>query len=79
MTSTPTDRQQAILALIAARLEDERAKRGLYKARLARESGLSERTIWAVFKGRDHYVSTLNEVADAMGCDLVIELRRRSA
>jgi hypothetical protein len=71
---TSTERQQAILAVIAAKLEAIRAEQGLQKATLAR-GRLAERTVWAVFKGHDHYVSTLNELADAMGCELVIEIR----
>jgi transcriptional regulator with XRE-family HTH domain len=75
---TPTERRQAILTIIAAKLEDARAGQRLAQREIARRGHLSPRTVWALFNHTDHYVSTLNEVAEAMDCDLVIEIRKRN-
>lgn len=68
---------RAFLQALAAQLEAARVAQGLQTAHVA-EGRLADRTVWALFHGRDHYVTTLNELADAMGCDLVIELRPRA-
>lgn len=71
---TASERRDAITALIAHQLEDARKAQGLIQGHIA-HGRLSERTVWAIFNGHDHYVSTLAELADAMGCELVIEIR----
>lgn len=75
---TPTERQQALLTVIAAKLEVARAESCLRQTQIAQQGHLSKRTVWAIFHAHDHYVSTLNELADAMNYELVIELRKRA-
>ena len=74
---TPTERRQAILTLIAGRLEMIRADLMLKQYGVG-YGRVSPSTAHNVLKGKDHKISTLVEIADSMDCDVVIEIRRRN-
>jgi len=72
---TPEERQAAILAVIAAELEDAIAGQHLKRSAVVRNAN----TLRNVLKGRDHRISTLVEVADGVNLDVEIVFRKRSA
>lgn len=74
-----TERRQAILTLIAAQLQVEMADRALKQYVVALDGHLSPNTVRRILEGKDHRISTLADLADSMGCDLVIEIKRRVA
>lgn len=66
----------SLLESIAARLEAVRQQQGAKKKFFA-HGRLSENTVRNVFKGRDHRLSTLAEIADALDCDVVVSITPR--
>lgn len=66
---------QAVNALIEARM----AERGISRADMARELGISPVVVTQALnnKERDWKISTLEDWADALNCDLHIEFRAR--
>lgn len=75
---SPTERQQAILELIAAQLEDARAALGLKRYAMA-YGRMSRNTLHTLMAGKgDPHLSKLIEAADGVNCDVVIEIRRRA-
>lgn len=68
------DRRQAILELIAAQLEIHRADRALKQC----VTRVSIPTAYRVLHRQDHKISTLIDVADALGCDVQITITKRA-
>lgn len=73
-----SERRHAILTWIAAQLENRRAE-ALTKQYVVAYGRMAPSTVCRVFQGRDHRVSTLLEIADALDCDVKIEIVKRSA
>ncbi len=72
---TPDARHQAILVKIAADLTLARADRALK----ACVNQVSVPTAYRVLHAHDHKISTLLDVADALGCEVTIVIRKRPA
>lgn len=72
---TPTERRQAILALIAAQLEIHKAGRLLKQC----ATQVSVPTVYRVLHAGDHKISTLVDIADALECDVTITITKRPA
>jgi predicted transcriptional regulator len=68
-------RELATLELIAAQLSLHRADRLLKQC----TRNVSISTVHRVFQGGDHRISTLIDIADALGCDVVITIEKRVA
>lgn len=68
-----TPRHQALLTLIAAQLEDARAEKAL------KECGCAPATVHSVLQGQNFRISTLLKIADALNCEVKIEILKRSA
>jgi hypothetical protein len=64
----------AVLALLAARLVDLRARKVLKQAGCT----LSKNTVYRMEHGKDCRLTSLVILADDYDCDVVIELRPRS-
>ena len=63
---------------IKTMLRIEQAKRGsISDAEIARRCGMTPQTYCDMLRRNDLKISTLERVADALGCDLVIEFRDR--
>lgn len=71
-----TDRS-AVLALIAAKLELARADQAIKKSCVG-YGRISAPTVAKVLAGKNHKLSTLIEVADALDCDVEILIHRRA-
>lgn len=67
--------RHAILTLIAAQLELQRADRLLKQC----ASSVSIPTVYRVLHGGDHKISTLLDIADALDCDVTITITKRPA
>lgn len=76
---SPLERQQAALELIAAQLEDARAAQAIKRYMICYNRKLSTATVHHVWRRRDHRISTLLEIADALNCDVEITIRRRAS
>lgn len=72
-----TDQTRQHLTLLAARLELCRAQADLKQSALA-HGRLSRNTVSRILHGKDHHVSTLFELADAMGYEVTIAITRRA-
>jgi ribosome-binding protein aMBF1 (putative translation factor) len=65
-------------AQIAGQVAERRQELGLSQAELARRCGTTQSAIARLESGgRPPRIDTLLGIADALGCDLVVELRRR--
>ena len=63
---------------IAGQVAERRQELGLSQAELARRCGTTQSAIARLERGgRPPRIDTLLGIADALGCDLVVELRRR--
>lgn len=76
---TPTERHQAILALIAAELEQRRAELAICRSKIHIGGCISEGTVRNIFRGRDHRISSLVDMAHEMGLELEIRFSKRTA
>lgn len=74
-----TDRRQAVLALIAAELELQRAELALKRSTIHLGGRISEGTVRNILRGRDHRVSSLVEIAEELGLEVEIHFRKRTA
>lgn len=72
---TPLERRHALLVKIAADLTLARADRVLK----ACVTHCSVPTAYRVLHAKDHKISTLLDVADALDCDVTIVIRKRPA
>lgn len=67
-----------LFAQIAGQVAERRQQLGLSQAELARRCGTTQSAIARLESGgRPPRIDTLLGIADALGCDLVVELRRR--
>lgn len=76
---TSRERRQAILTVIASQLELKRAELALQRSKIHVGARISEGTVRNIFRGKDHRISSLVDVADEMGLDLEIRFITRSA
>ena len=75
---TADDRARALLALVAAQLEDLRAQQALKRDCLVspRVSAASVRRVWA---GKNTTIVTLLDIADLVDADVEIILHKRAS
>lgn len=73
---TPKERKEAMLELIAARLDAIMAERALTHAEvfLRSRGAVAPSTIGNVLRAHDHRISTLVEIAAALDCRLEINI-----
>lgn len=72
-----TQHTQALLDLIAARLAREAADQGVKRAYIA-YGRVSYPSVNNVLHARNHKLSTLIDIADALNCDVDVTITRRA-
>ena len=75
----PTTKENIITQAVNSIIEIEMEELNMSRADLARELGISPQTVTIALNnpGRDWKITTLDNWADAMNCDLHIEFRAR--
>jgi len=75
----PIDDEGRLWAALAARVTEQRRARGLSQHELAGLCGTTQSAIARVERGaRPPRLDTLRRIAEALDCELVVELRQRT-
>lgn len=78
---TPELKRDVLLASIAAQIDDRMAAMKLSQMRvyLLSDGRVDKNTVNRVRRARNHTIETLVELADALGCDIEVRVKPRTA